>query len=78
MPDVEWSKEAESFLLAAPVRDAEEILASVERMARTGRGFVRNMLDGSDTLALYLRAHVVYFVVGDSGRIHVLRVSNRA
>jgi hypothetical protein len=77
MAQVVWSAEAELFLFSAPLVDAEEILDSVERMAATGRGFVRNMLDGAGTLALYVGRYVVLFVVDDAGTIQVRKVRLR-
>lgn len=77
MARVVWSDEAERFLLAAPVRDAEEILDAVERMSLAGRGFVRNMLDGAGTLGLYVGRYVVLFVIDGAGVIQVRRVRAR-
>jgi hypothetical protein len=78
MARVVWSDEAELFLLSAPIRDAEEILDAVERMASSGRGFVRNMLDGAGTLCLYVGRHIVLFVIDEEGTIQVRRVRARS
>jgi hypothetical protein len=77
MARVVWSDEAERFLLGAPVDEAEEILAAVERMAGTGHGFVRQMVDAEGTLGLYVRGCVVLFLVHDDGGIEIRRVRRR-
>jgi hypothetical protein len=41
--------------------DAEIVFDAVELLATTGRGFVRDMLDGSGTLALYVGSHIALF-----------------
>lgn len=78
MNRIVWSDEAEMFLLAAPVNEGEEILAAVEEMAATGRGFVRQMLDGAGTLGLYVGMYVVLFVVRDEDVIEIRRVRKRS
>ena len=45
-------------------------------MHATGRGFVRDMLDG-DTLALYTGVFIVLFVRYDDGGLEIIKVRRR-
>lgn len=72
-----WSDEAERTLLELPAGEADQIFAAVERMAATGRGFVRNMLDGSNTLGLYVGRQIVLFSRDPDRTIRVLKLKAR-
>jgi hypothetical protein len=74
---VVWSDEAERFLLSLPGADAEKILRAVEQMAATGRGFIRDMLDGAGTWGLNLDRYVALFVIDGQGALQVRRVRAR-
>ena len=73
-----WSAEAERTLLTIRPIDATSILNAVEVMERSGRGFVRNMLDEVGTLGLYVGEYVVLFVIDEQDVMHVRRVRKRA
>lgn len=77
MVAIHWSAESERFLLALAPDDADEILDAVERFASTGRGFVRNMLDGHGTFGLYLERYLVLFFRDEDLALRVLRVRRR-
>jgi hypothetical protein len=77
MTRIVWSDVAEAFLLAAPPSEAERIVAAVETWSTTHRGFVRQMLDGSGTLGLYLPGFRVLFVREEDGGIRVDSVRRR-
>jgi hypothetical protein len=72
-----WSDEAESALLQLPIEEADQVFAAVERVAATGRGFVRRMLDGSNTMGLYVGRQTVLFVRDEDGAIRVLKFKTR-
>jgi hypothetical protein len=71
MARIVWSDEAERVLIQIPPNEAEAILDATEQVAATGRGFVRNMLDGFGTLGLYVGGYVVLFLVDDDGDLRV-------
>lgn len=73
---IEWSSEAEATLLTMPPSDAETVFDAVELTALTGRGFVRDMLDGAGTHALYVGNYIAFFV-RDAKVVRVLRVRAR-
>ncbi len=77
MTSIEWSAESERFLLALDVDDAEMLLDEVERFTKSGRGFVRQMLDGYGTFGLYVSSYVVLFVRDAGGDIQVLSIRHR-
>jgi hypothetical protein len=74
---VVWSDEAERALLQLPADEADHIFAAVERMAATDRGFVRKMLDGSNTLGLYVGRQIVLFARDPDRTIRVLKLKAR-
>ena len=77
MAAVVWNTEAEAALLLLPNDEAETIYVAVERMAASGRGFVRDMLDESHTLGLYVARHVVLFERDPDGTIRILKLRSR-
>lgn len=77
MTEVIWTADAERFLLELDIATAERILEAVERMARTGRGFVRDMLDGRGTRGLYVGEFVVLFVIAGSEVVRIQSVQSR-
>ena len=52
MPRVVWSAAAEGALLQMPTDEARAVLDAVEELETSGRGFVRDMLDGDGTHGL--------------------------
>jgi len=77
MTSIEWSADSERFLLALDVDDAEMLLDAMERFTTSGRGFVRQMLDGHGTFGLYVSNYVVLFVRDAVGDIQVLSIRRR-
>ena len=69
-----WTSDAERDLLAMPPSEAERVLDEVESFATTGRGFVRQMLDGSYYQRLYVeRYYIVFDFDGVELTVHSVR-----